>query len=246
MTSAKRVSDGEHPFSAVTDKRGSSHTEDDSESRVEPILTTRRTETVDLTEAKHKIDALKAIMKTVMPVVYPHTEEGSARTFFYEMLEDDDPLTMALANELTEKEIDEAFGWVEATQGSVENELRVTPIVTHLAAAQVERMRVMLVAVDAEDDAHAFATRAPNPPGTESVGKKARIGIAERFFVAAMVRDLAEQRGEAADRDPTSTDNEKFEELPEPWRKHTRKGVERVRIRTMKTLDDSEHDTPPS
>ena len=201
---------------------------------------------MDLTEAKHKIDALKAIVKTVMPNVYPHTEEVSAKTFFYETIEDDDPLTMAIANELTEKEIDEAFGWVEASHGSVENELRATPIVTHLTSAQVERMRVMLVAIDAEDDAYAFATRAPNPPGTESVGKKARIGIAERFFVAAMVRDLLEQCGEAADWNPTSTGKEKFEELPEPWRKHTRNGLERVRKRTMKTLEDSEHNTPPS
>ena len=87
---------------------------------------------MDNKEAQQKIAALKAIIQTLMPELYWTQAEGGAQANFGALVEDDDPVATAIANELTEPEIDEGFAWVDRARGSTEAEMRATPIVPFL------------------------------------------------------------------------------------------------------------------
>ena len=63
-----------------------------------------RHDDVDRTEARRQIDALKAIVQTMLPAVYPKDDGRSAQAFFNELLQDDEPVALAIADQLTEGE----------------------------------------------------------------------------------------------------------------------------------------------
>ena len=192
---------------------------------------------MEQTEARRNIEALKAIVQTLMPAVYPQYGEKSARAFFEELLDDDEAAAMAIANELTENEIEQAFGWGKETLGGADDEIRATPVVSYLTAEQVERMRVMLVAIDAADNALDAATQMPDPPGREPLGTQERVQIGEQAFVTAMVSDVLAQRGDMLDQDTERTVEETIRALPEPWKKQGLTGLESVRGGVMTTLN---------
>ena len=64
--------------------------------------------------------ALTAIIQQMMEERYA-SDRASRRVFFKERLEDDDPVTMAIATLLTPGEIEEAFRWVEDLDGAVDH-----------------------------------------------------------------------------------------------------------------------------
>ena len=102
---------------------------------------------MDHDEAKRKIGALKAIIQTLMPEMYWVLGKGEPKANFYERLEHHDIIATAIANELTESEIDEAFGWNERASSSAEAEMRETPIVPYLRPDQADRFREEIDAI---------------------------------------------------------------------------------------------------
>ena len=179
--------------------------------------------------ASRQVAALKAIVQTVIPDLYSSRKERRDQECFFEMVRDDDPVSMAIANALTEDEIAAAFSWGDGTDESVESEFRTTPVTPFLTEEQRERARVMRVAEHEADKARVFAL---DPAGTGSDGAPdAERGVKpyEEAFVAAMAKDLVEQRsGDALDGSEGSVE-ERIESFPEPWRSRTRKELGRLR-----------------
>ena len=54
---------------------------------------------------------------------------------------------IAIANELTETEIEHAFGWNARAQGGPDAEIREHPLVPYLRPEQVDRLREELEAI---------------------------------------------------------------------------------------------------
>ena len=65
---------------------------------------------MDEDEARRKIAALTAIVQTMIHEVFSANGENNAREMFDLQLEEDELLAMTIANELTEEELDRAFG----------------------------------------------------------------------------------------------------------------------------------------
>lgn len=189
-----------------------------------PDSTDGRSNNVDLPEAKRQIAALKSIVHTMLPAVYPTDSGHSGNAFFQELLADDEAVAIAIANVLTVEEIEQAFEWAGGTRGGVDDELRAMPVVAYLSPEQVERVRVMLLAEDAADEAIEAAMGAPEPLGLE-----ARIGIGQGSFLAALALSAASQPGCELDEEPGRSVGDRLRSLPEPWRRHGRKGLERVK-----------------
>ena len=101
---------------------------------------------MDQSEAKRTIAALKAIIQTMMPEFYWMQSGGLPKQNFLESLEKDEPIALAISNELTESEIEEAFGWTKMASEGGETELRATPVTRFLNAEQTERLRASMVA----------------------------------------------------------------------------------------------------
>lgn len=102
---------------------------------------------MDHNEAERKIGALKAIIQTLMPEFYWTPGDGGSKTTFFEQLECRDVIATAIANELTESEIDVAFGWNERAIGSADAEMRAHPLVPYLRPDQADRFREELDAI---------------------------------------------------------------------------------------------------
>ena len=60
-------------------------------------------------EASRKIAALTAIIQTLILELYWNEDEEAGKRRFFDAVEEDDPVSMAIANELTGSEIDVAF-----------------------------------------------------------------------------------------------------------------------------------------
>ena len=60
--------------------------------------------------ASRQIAALKAIIQTMMPEFYLMQSDGSPKENFFESLEKDEAIALAISNEFTESEIEDAFG----------------------------------------------------------------------------------------------------------------------------------------
>ena len=96
--------------------------------------------------ASRQIAALKAIIQTMMPEFYLMQSGGSPKEAFLESLEKDEPIAMAISNEFTESEIENAFGWTKMGSEGGETELRATPVTPFLNEEQTERLRASMVA----------------------------------------------------------------------------------------------------
>ena len=98
-------------------------------------------------EAQRTIGALKAIIQTLMPEYYRAFGDGTSNTTFYEQLAQHDIIANAIANELTESEIAQAFGWNERSIGSADAEMRAHPLVPYLRPDQADRFREEIDAI---------------------------------------------------------------------------------------------------
>ena len=195
---------------------------------------------MDENETQPKIAALKAIIQTMMEEAFWCENEGGAKAFFKVMLDDEDPVAVAIRNELTEDEIERAFSWTEMCSGSVEEEMRVMPIVGHLTTEQIERTRVRSVSMDKADNAFEFAMETRGGPGKVILGLKDRIRIGERVFILGMIENLIEQRDGASVWEEKPLSEETVEELPEPWKTHARRRLGELRSRLTERLENAE------
>ena len=112
--------------------------------------------------ASRQIAAFKAIIQTMMPEFYLMQSGGPPKENFLESLEKDEPIAMAISNELTESEIEDAFGWPKRASEGGETELRATPVTPFLNAEQTERLRASMVASEL-----GYGAREEGMPGCE-------------------------------------------------------------------------------
>ena len=73
--------------------------------------------------ASRKIAALTAIIQTLIIEHYWGVGEETGKQRFFDAVAEDDPVSMAIANELNGPEIDVAFAWPGHTQTDVEEEV---------------------------------------------------------------------------------------------------------------------------
>ena len=99
--------------------------------------------------AERQIAALRAIVQTMMPEYYLMQSGGQPQKGFLESLEAGDAVAMAISNELTQPEIEHAFGWPQRATDGGEAELRATPVTPFLTAEQTQRLRASLAASQA-------------------------------------------------------------------------------------------------
>ena len=181
-------------------------------------------------ERSRQVAALKAIIQTLIPEAYWSQEDESPdEERFFEMVEGGEPVAIAIANELTREEIAEACSWGERGDGSIEAELRTTPVMAFLTDEQRERVRVILVAELEADKASGRAHEAAKGSCEAAWGAEERLRPYEEQFVVAMARDLVEQRGEDALDSGEGSVDERVERFPEPWRSRARKELARLR-----------------
>ena len=191
-------------------------------------------------EARRKIAALTAIVQTMMHEVYSGPHRQSAREWFDLQVREDELLAMAIANELSEEELVQAFGWMEAAFGSSGNEVSASPVAAHLRAEQRMRARIALLAHQEADHAHTLAVRMPERPGAPPLADEERVRMGEEAFVGRVEIDvLHEHEGWSGFTTMAKPDpKERLEHLPEPWRKHAAKRLPELRARIRETLHD--------
>ena len=180
-----------------------------------------------------KIAALTAIVQTMMSELFcdaPHNTPAP----FENAVSDDDPLALAIGNTLTPDEIAHAFAWVNASLRSRDEALAAMPVVRCLRAEQQVRVRVMLVASDAADEAHTVAV-GPREAPRRDAGRAVAIGT--RRFVEAMTSDALANRGAPLGHAAQATTDERIAALPEPWRTRTRRDLERLKDQIEKTVE---------
>ena len=201
---------------------------------------------MDENEARRKIAALTAIIQTMMHEVYEGPGEQSGREWFDLQLEEDQLLAMAIANELGEKELDLAFGWVDEAFGSSSNEVSASPVAPHLPAERRKRARVSLLALEEVDHAHTLAMRMPDRPGMPPLTAEERVRMGEEAFLGRIEIDvLHEHEGWSSFTTMAMSDlNERIEYLPEPWRKHAAKRLPELRARLKETLERKRLEEP--
>ena len=190
-------------------------------------------------EARRKVAALTAIVQTMMDEVYSGLGSLSAREWFDLQVREDELLAMAIANELSEEELDRAFDWTEAAFGPSANEVSANPVAPHLRAEQRNRARVALLAHEEADHAHTFAVRMPQRPDAPPLSAQERVRMGEEAFLGRIEIDvLHEHEGWSGFTTTAKPDpSERLEHLPEPWRKHAAKRLPALRARIAETLE---------
>ena len=196
---------------------------------------THRRRSVDGTDADAKLAALKSIVQTLVREHYWEENEEEAKRRFVEMAEADLPVAMAITNELTEEELDQAFRW---PRGKGEGGLPESPVIAFLTEEQRERVRVTSAAEDEGDRARSLAMEERDAPAGKSLPASERTGLAEERFVSAMVEDLVRRRGEGA-AVGVGTNDERIAAMPEPWKSRTRRELERLREELGEVLGDT-------
>ena len=106
---------------------------------------------MDPSQDRRAIAALKAIIQTIMPEFYLMQGSGQPKQNFRESLEKDEAIAMAISNEFTESEIDDAFGWTKMASEGGEAELHATPVTPFLNAEQIGKVRLQLANMDRND-----------------------------------------------------------------------------------------------
>ena len=194
---------------------------------------------MDDNEARRKIAALTAIVQTMMDEVYSGLDSLSAREWFDLQVREDELLATAIANELSEEELDRAFGWTEAAFGPSANEGSASPVAPHLRAEQRNRARVALLAHKEADNAHTLAVRMPQRPSEAPLNTEERVRAGEEAFLGRIEIDvLHEHEGWSGFTTRAKPDpSERLEHLPEPWRKHAAKRLPALRARIAETLE---------
>ena len=194
---------------------------------------------VDDREACRTIAALTAIVQTMMHEVFSGPGNEGCRESFDLQAEEDELLAMAIANELTEDELVEAFGRMEVAFGTSGNEISACPVTPHLRAEQRMRARIALLALEEADHAHTLAVRMPDRPGVPPLSDEERVRMGEEAFLGRIEIDvLHEHEGWSGFTTMAKPEpNERLEHLPEPWRKHAARRLPELRTRISETLE---------
>ena len=197
-------------------------------------------------EARRKIAALTAIVQTMMHEVYSGSGNESGRESFDLQVDEDELLAMAIANELTEEELAQAFDWMEGAFGTSGNEVSASPVAPHLRAEPRMRARIALLALEEADHAHTLAVRMPDRPGEPPLSDEERVRMGEEAFLGRMEIDvLHEHEGWSGFTTMAKPEpNERLEHLPEPWKKHTAKRLPELRARLKETLERKRVEDP--
>ena len=194
---------------------------------------------MDDSEARRKIAALTAIVHTMMHEVYSGPGNEGGRESFDLQVDEDELLAMAIANELAEEELVEAFRWMEVAFGSSGSEVSASPVAAHLRAEQRMRARIALLALEEADHAHTLAVRIPDRAGEPPLSDEERVRMGEEAFLGRIEIDiLHEHEGWSGFTTMAKPEpNERLEHLPEPWRKHAAKRLPELRARLKETLE---------
>ena len=197
---------------------------------------------MDEDAARRKIAALTAIVQTMIHEVFSGPGEKNGRETFDLQFEEDELLAMAIANELTEEELDRAFGWVETAYGPSSDEVSASPVAPHVRPDQRTRARVALLANEEADNAHTLAVRIPDRPGEPQLTAEDRIRIGVEAILGKIEIDvLHEQEGWSAFTTTAKSDRrERLDHLPEPWRKHAARTLPVLRARLKETREGTE------
>ena len=191
---------------------------------------------MDASEASRKVAALTAIIQTMIQEVYCGPGGEGGREWFALQLREDEPLALAIANELGEAELAHAFTWAQRAFGSSADELSANPVVGHLSAEQRERARVALIVLDEADRAHTLAVRrvAAEAPGAEE-----RVRMGEDAFLGRIEAEIVRERPGGPGFTATAAANatERLENLPEPWRTHARRRLRELCARIEASLE---------
>ena len=203
---------------------------------------------VNEAEAGRRIAALKAIVQTMLPDHYPRGHAKDGKALFAEQLAEDELLAMAVANELSENELEHAFAWIDASYGAIDNELAASPVRPHLSDEQVQRARVALLAIAEVDDAHTLAVRMPDRPGEPPLTADERVRMGEEVFVGRIEIDvLHEHEGWSGFTTRAAGNLEKrIDSLPEPWRQRVKGILPELRSRLRETLERESEAGPGS
>ena len=177
---------------------------------------------MDANDPDRKIAVLTAIVQTMMAKQYEHAFDDGPQAL-KRRVDDDDPLALAINSTLSPEEIAHAFKWAGASLRSADDELRAMPVVPYLSAEQRERVRTMLVASDAADEAY---TKAVGPGESPPRDAAQALEIGERTFVEAMTNDALAQRADVPELATDADVDERIAVLPEPWRSRTRHELE--------------------
>ena len=127
--------------------------------------------------ASRQIAALKAIIQTMMPEFYLMQSDGSPKENFFESLEKDEAIAMAISNEFTESGNRGCVRIDEDGRRRGEAELRATPVTPFLkrganreaAAAAREHGPKMLAGEPRKHDRPGAVARPRVLPGTPSL-----------------------------------------------------------------------------
>ena len=201
---------------------------------------------MDVNEARRRIEALKAIVQTMLHEVYCESGSATGRKRFVLGLEEDEALAMAITNELDADELAHAFGWTDAGFASARDELRANPVTLHLSEEQRMRARVALLAHEEADHAHTLAVRAPDRTGVAPLSADERVRLAEEAFLGRLEIDvLHEREGWSGFTTMARADtDERLACLPEPWRGHAARTLPNLRARVTETLERSLREGP--
>ena len=193
---------------------------------------------MDETGAQRKIAALKAIVQTMVHEVYSGGSE-SARELFLVQLEEDEVLAVAVANELSEDELEHAFTWAEAAIGSEKDAMSANPVVPYLSDAQRTRTRVALLAHEEADHAHTVAVRAPDRPDAAPLSDDERVALGEETFLGRIEIDvLHEHEGWSGFTTMAKAGTDaRLANLPEPWREHASARLPGIKAQIQETLE---------
>ena len=82
-----------------------------------------------------------------MPEYYSRLGVKDTKANFSALLEVDDHTAMAIANELSRSEIEEAFDWMKRATGIAKAEFGALPVARFLTPQQAKRMRSKLSAI---------------------------------------------------------------------------------------------------
>ena len=179
---------------------------------------------MDESEARRKVAALTAIVQTMVTEFYGTLSAKQATAAFAARVADGEPLACAISSELPSKKIDHALTATESRPEVDENVLNAIPAYHYLSEAQRERAKVMRVAEEAVD--RACEVRNTHP---------------EREFADMILRNIAEDRSEPLEVGTAATPEDVVEQLPEPWRRHAKKGMESLRERVRNGPGRTEH-----
>ena len=177
-------------------------------------------------------EALKAVLKSMLPGRYGSGTKDSTHKGFYDALLDADKTARGIAEVLTIDEIGEGCDW----PGFADHgwEIDRIPAREVLDERQYQAARIGEYARRRRTDAEVAALRAP---GTAEEPDRIELGV--HVLLSALEASADELAGtQLARRCPVGeTPSERIASLPEPWQRHARRETERLAGNLHAVLD---------